>query len=285
MRDLYLSLPHYHEENFHKLCCSCTVIFRYYRSVISDSGNYHKDSISLMGYPTKLIPLLSSCILYYCNTIAPYLMSGHSHSPYSRYAWTDSNVYIRYIHILEIFGGGLARYMTRSLGSDIETLAERCSSGLMRKEQVQLYEISMDRLHIQLSTLIDLLREAHEAESDKWETVTCLVEEFVRRCRSVCTLFVHLLGSERFRSERLELLLLKHIHMEEPVNLDLLEALDRTQDEHRNLLREFGNYYYGKTEGPPDAQAESRRTAVALLWRKLHSNGKGEWIVYDGFKC
>ncbi|RPA84621.1 hypothetical protein BJ508DRAFT_359640 [Ascobolus immersus RN42] len=110
----------------------------------------------------------------------------------------------------------------RYLGSHRISIAQRASCGLMRREQFMLLEISFRKQIDQLSVLLNY----NEKNVDMDEFLLLReMDRVMRRNKEFLLLFV---GNERFRSERLELLLLKYL-AEEGVNWDVVRGLEEAQ--------------------------------------------------------
>ncbi|RPA82044.1 hypothetical protein BJ508DRAFT_305948 [Ascobolus immersus RN42] len=88
--------------------------------------------------------------------------------------------------------------------------------GLLRREQIQLVEIALDTLMHDLDELCKLcssFRKTPEYRTPEGiEEASKLCGKFIAKITSVSTLFNGLLVNASFRSERLEVLLLRYIH-------------------------------------------------------------------------
>lgn len=136
-------------------------------------------------------------------------------------------------------------------------VAERWKAGLLRKEQVTLVEISIRKLMIQQYTLLECFRAGVDPawlkkfrppaqfqlfDVPEYKTVMEVFwNQFKRVFNRNQSLLKGLLCNERFRSHRLEILLLKYI-TEDGVNWEVVRGLEKAQ-RHREIEESEGIEY------------------------------------------
>ncbi|RPA71580.1 hypothetical protein BJ508DRAFT_381968 [Ascobolus immersus RN42] len=114
-------------------------------------------------------------------------------------------------------------------------LLRRYRSGLMRKEQVELIRMAVDRMVVHLRRLLRrCLDDRGQRFCSGWTTKE-LQTSYHATCRIAFHLLTRLLLHREFRSERLEVLILKYTH-EEGCNDDILKGILEADEKRGKLL-------------------------------------------------
>jgi len=117
------------------------------------------------------------------------------------------------------------------MGDYWTVLRERFQAGLLRASQCKLVAITLDALTAQVQGIM-----AREKPGEtSVETIVGLVESACKRTKLLISQF---LLSPKLRSERLEVLLLRYL-MEEEVNMEVVEGIERAEDEKERKKREY----------------------------------------------
>ncbi|RPA75778.1 hypothetical protein BJ508DRAFT_417953 [Ascobolus immersus RN42] len=111
--------------------------------------------------------------------------------------------------------------LMRYLGRDSNIIPARWQAGLLRGGQAYLIEIALRKMMLQLETLI------LGVETDNEEVRR---QEMARTCYRAILLMAKLIAGARFRSERLESLLVGYVK-ENGINWDVVRAVDGLQRE------------------------------------------------------
>lgn len=218
--------------------------------------------------PPQFRQIIEDCTLFYLNTLYPFTTNPFGQKCRNHRSW------IRLSHILRDLGGPMLNFRTfrdydrdersyfqiRQYELEPPLIWKRYDSGLMREQQIQL-------LILVVRTMMDRIRLlCHTANSqiefmklEDWTRTMMQIDlELIRTNRSIHIFF----GNERFRSERLELLLTKYL-LEDDINMEVVKGLESAQriDEDNEC-----NAY--RTKAPPDPAAGT--------W----SIYEAEWDVY-----
>ncbi|RPA78712.1 hypothetical protein BJ508DRAFT_416442 [Ascobolus immersus RN42] len=183
--------------------------------------------------PPPFRPFVEKFIIFYITKFAPYFarIAPRRKTRFDMFDVqerfpNDVNA-ARYLHILFEFiatsctdanerepTGDFAEIFEKE-GKRRVQLGERWKAGLMREGQVILIQTLLDKLLVQLSTLIEL-----ETENERLRYIQVL-----RICKRETTAMFLFFASPKFRSEGLEARLMKYLR-EEEVNWDVVRALE-----------------------------------------------------------
>ncbi|RPA75776.1 hypothetical protein BJ508DRAFT_331785 [Ascobolus immersus RN42] len=180
----------------------------YYPNQQYDGGNPPATTI----FPPQLRGLVEECLLFYINALFPYF-SEQLGKPW--YDFDDSyDPRLTFINILDAFGG----LVDRRIGI---VISQRWRNGLLRDGQVQLLIILCRKMLVQLWALVCI---PAEEVNEEFLRVAEIMRAMERTWKAICKFF----GNERFRSERLENLLLRYLD-EEEVNWDVVRGMEKAQ--------------------------------------------------------
>ncbi|RPA74934.1 hypothetical protein BJ508DRAFT_312430 [Ascobolus immersus RN42] len=200
---------------------------------------------------TRFCNIIEEALLFYVRTIYPYYMfiRGEDLS-ISRleilHMFEQEDPRHLYIGLLWHFTAHDPSLMT---GTKVErAIQARCEHGLLREEQAQLLELVVRKLFLQIETL---LMSVEMVDRENEELVTLEMKRLIKRTNHSINAFF---GSKRFRSERLEVLLMRYISDEE-INWDVVKGLEIAQ---REVEERFPDWLGGDWRGykPPAEDSE-----------------------------
>ncbi|RPA76662.1 hypothetical protein BJ508DRAFT_181822 [Ascobolus immersus RN42] len=178
--------------------------------------------------PRSLRLLVEQYMLFFMNTFLPFavgLKSPGFHETDNKYLMSLGECYMRVIYAL-----GFSSYFER-----------RQMAGLLRTNQLLLIELIL-KASMDLVKAWMILAASAGPATRIWEAVGCLkrVEaEIYRLYQTLISFFL----SARFRSERLELLLVRYLSEPNDLNMEVIKGLD-TAEEY------FQRYNTGEEERP-----------------------------------
>ncbi|RPA78710.1 hypothetical protein BJ508DRAFT_329029 [Ascobolus immersus RN42] len=190
--------------------------------------------------PLPFRQIIEESLMFYIQTFAPYFeRHGMSTAKMGAYGMMDARKV--FMSLLYCIGG------------TEERVVRKCNAQQMREGQVRLIETVLKRLHLQLRTLIEL-----ETEDEGLRYSEIL--RMTLRCHiALVGFFVH----EGFRSERLEMLLLKYL-AEDEVNWDVVRNVEDVNRAFENV-REYEFYGVRKFWREQMAQAAVIRSEFQML--------------------
>lgn len=115
------------------------------------------------------------------------------------------------------------------LGDSSNPVRQRYQAGMLREEQIKLLRVVLDGLLSELRWLLDQWEDSKDKLKD-WKSERGLelwleiLKEIKRACLRSQSLLKNFLARKRFRSERLEVLLLKYLE-EEGVNREVVRGV------------------------------------------------------------
>lgn len=188
--------------------------------------------------PPPFYCLIEDCLLFYINTLFPYLKSRiyheylnyHGHAGYKSQSY-GSNLkgptyrgYIWSALTYSFFFSNLVFLGVWNLGNI--QVVRRYWRGMMRPAQIQLIERVIRNMIREVSTLISDSSPSPSSDIDGFDERPRLIE--IARVMDISGRSLIFFGSNGFRSERLELLLIKYLE-EDGINEEVVRGLDAAQ--------------------------------------------------------
>ncbi|RPA86535.1 hypothetical protein BJ508DRAFT_411219 [Ascobolus immersus RN42] len=185
---------------------------------ISPAPNATSDSLQ---YPPPFVPIIEDMLQFYVKTFHVYFY-GKLHSPTIRPAEGDPREALIWM-VSQLGRREMAFHKTQYMASEPlqSVVRRRWETGLLREAQVKLVGHLFDKLWIELKALVEI-----ETANERLRLVE-LNRRIIRAGRAMRCFF----DNGRFRSERLEGLLLKYLSEDEEVDTQLLHGLEEVQRE------------------------------------------------------
>ncbi|RPA71490.1 hypothetical protein BJ508DRAFT_367733 [Ascobolus immersus RN42] len=199
-------------------------LFHLYTTMLPNNPNAHV--YPLYSYPPPLRQVIEECLLFYQHTLHPYFGEEESwETSEGLCGLTYGRIMSKYVDML---------YRLGSLKSQESIISERWAAGLLRNSQVEILQIILRMLLKQISAILAISGIDETVRLDRLTSVCTQTDDYFMKCFIV---------SRRFRSERLEVLLLKYL-AEENVNWDVVEGLEEAQRVYETDERTEEDYIY-----------------------------------------
>jgi hypothetical protein len=176
-------------------------------------------SYSDVGYPAPFRPTIEKMLLFYVEEFYPYCLSLIEHADQDqvqRCRIMFSNLLSAFLNPIE---SGAYSYVYG--GRCIRQLQGRWEAGLLRETQVRLICMTLERSVRYVKRLMErnpVSKRLNEGDFAAFESTR---EDIWYSVNNIIVLFC----SSRFRSERLELLILRYVEDGEEVNSDVVEGI------------------------------------------------------------